>query len=256
MDENTMNQDTIPEESEQNTEESTEQDTTPAAEETGASAEEGNNTGAEGEQAEEQPFLNIRFNHEDKGLTQDEAKAWAQKGMLYEPSYNALVRAAAAYGKKPDEFIADIEKADRDRYENDLREKYGDDDDVVEKMLKLYDLERKDRIDSAERAEQERIATEKQSLEQRLADEFVTLQKEFPNLTSFDKLPQSVIKAASDGMPLGYAFLLHQHFESKKKTEAENSAKAAENSSTGAMNTADDKENGSMDAFQRGFWSS
>ena len=108
MDENTMNQDTIPEESEQNTEESTEQDTTPAAEETGTSAEEGNNTGAEGEQAEEQPFLNIRFNHEDKGLTQDEAKAWAQKGMLYEPSYNALVRAAAAYGKKPDEFMRTI----------------------------------------------------------------------------------------------------------------------------------------------------
>ncbi len=250
---NTPEEATTPTEAETQTADEREA-TTPSADDTDASGEPDSNGTAD--QEPEQPFLTVRYNKEDKGLTADEARAWAQKGMRYEQSYNALFRAAAARGQNPEDFLAAMDKQERDKYEADLRDRYGDDDEVVDKLMRLYDTERDDRVKSAEQEAANRETEARATTEQRIADEFVQLQKEFPEIKAFSDLPKSVVQAASEGMPLAYAFLLNQHFESKKRMESEKAAQEASKASTGAVEQTDESNSGGMDAFQRAFWSS
>ena len=201
------------------------------------------------------PFLTIRHNHEDKPLTQDEATVLAQKGMAYDAMYSQIARAAAIQGKDVKEFIAGFEKAADEAKRQELMAQYGD-AAIVDQMMELYQYKKEQTVSAAEKARKQAEETETQSVNQRLADEFIELKKAFPDLQSFESLPDSVKKAAGAGMSLEHAYLKFQHTEAKKVAEAQKAAETAANKSTGSMGTDDTSQETLADQrYRAALWS-
>ena len=199
------------------------------------------------------PFLTIQFNHEDKCLTEEEAITLAQKGMAYDAVYNPVARAAALKGMDVKSFIESFEKAEDDAYRAELEAKHGDDIDTINGLMELYQSKKDDKVKAAEleakRQEQER----KNTLESRLADEFIELQKEFPEVEQFGDLPKSVKSAAANGQNLLSEYLRFKHSEAKKAEAAKAAAEAAKNASTGNMSTVEGHIS-AMDALMSGLY--
>ena len=191
------------------------------------------------------PFLSIQYNHEDKSLTQEEATVMAQKGYAYDDLYAKLHRAATLQGKDVKTFIDGFEKAADDAHRAKLEADYGGDTKTIDSLMELYQLKKESTVKAAE-SELERQKAEKQTnLETRLADEFIELQKEFPDIKDFAELPNSVKQAAAEGRHLYDAYLRYLHTEEKKVSAAKASAEAAKKASAGNLDTAD-KENKSV----------
>lgn len=200
------------------------------------------------------PFMTIRYNHEERHLTQEEAVTLAQKGVAYDDMYKTISRAAALKGTDVKTFIG-LEKAQDDAYREELIAKYGEDDmETVNSLMELYNQKKESTIKAAEEAEAQKQREQQTTLESRLADEFITLQKEFPEIEKFDALPKSVINAAAKGQDLLSAYLLYQHSEHKKAEAAKKTAEAAKNASGGSLaDTPVENNNSVMNAMMEVF---
>jgi hypothetical protein len=183
-----------------------------------------------------EPFLEIRYNHESKGLTRDEAVTLAQKGMHYEGTYKTLERVAALKGQSVKDFLSGIETAQDETYRQGLVEKFGDDEDTVNKMMELYQINKQKTLDEAATKRQEEETRAEQSVNERLAAEFTEMKNgDFPELTDFASLPSEVKRAAMEGMSLSHAYLKFMHQENKKIAAQKASEEAAAKKSTGSM---------------------
>lgn len=209
------------------------------------SAGEGNNAetgaGANGENGgeipaeDEKPFLEIKYNHERKGLSREEAASYAQKGMRYESAYKALERNAALEGRNVEDFLKSLEERRDEAYRQSLAERFGEDEDTINQMMELYELQKQKMLDDAERnAAREREAAE-QSINSRLAEEFCGMKRDFPELTEFSALPTSVKQAAAEGMPLAFAYLQYRHNESRRAEAAKQASAEAAKKSVGSI---------------------
>lgn len=183
------------------------------------------------------PFMTVQHNHEDLNLTEAEATDWIQIGMASKAMLETARRAAALKGMDVKSFIESFEKAEDDAYRAELEAKHGDDIDTINGLMELYQSKKNDKVRAAEaeanRQEQER----KNNLESRLADEFIELQKEFPEVEQFSDLPKSVKSAAAKGQNLLSAYLLYRHREGQAVKKTEESAKASSAASTGSMSS-------------------
>ena len=226
-----------------------EQDTNAAAGvEGGTSTDDGGNEPPE-------PYLTIKYNHEQKGLTQEEAVTLAQKGMAYDSLYTPLQRAAALKGMTVKAFIESVEKAQDSAYREELIAKYGEDDmETVDSLMELYQSKKESTIKAAEEAEKQLEAESKSTLESRLADEFIELQKEFPDIKDFNSLPKSVKKAAADGEHLLFSYMRFMHSETRKAEAAQKSADAAKKASGGSMSDKPETASSVVDAFMQGLY--
>jgi hypothetical protein len=222
--------------------------------------EETQNTAEDGEQsaialegqAEEtvEPFLEIKYNHESKGLTREETVTLAQKGMHYEGTYKALERVATLKGQSVKDFLNGIEEAQDEAYRQGLIDKFGEDEDTISKMMELYQINKQKTLDDADLKRQEESAQAEQSINERLASEFVEMKNgDFPELTDFASLPNEVKRAATEGMSLSHAYLTFMHRENKKIAAQKASEEAAAKKSTGSM--ADGTVENKTEAEQR-----
>lgn len=249
---NAMNEATIPQEAEGQQEEVNEKGTDSQPQE-GADnletpAQSGEEGGTTGEDIEEAPYLDVKFKKEIKGLSKDEARTWAQKGMHYE---SALERAAALKGVPVNDFLKSLEAAEDEAYRQSIIEKYGNDEEIISDMMAIYESKKQKTIETAAENRRKEAEEKESSLNERIANEFSLMKKDFPELTEFSKLPNEVKKAASEGMPLAYAYLLHQHTESQKIATAKQQAAEAEKHSAGALGSADTPDMVG-DAFSKG----
>ena len=199
------------------------------------------------------PFLEIKYNHESKGLTREEAATLAQKGMHYEGLYQSLERIADLKGVTVKELINGFEAEQDEAYRRELAERFGDDKETINIMMEHYQNGKQGKIDAAKNKRLQDEATAEQNINTRLANEFIELQKEFPELKEFADLPESVRRAAAEGKDLTHAYLLHQHRENKKIAAAKASEEAAAAKSAGSLggSVADDM---SEDAFLKGLF--
>ena len=199
------------------------------------------------------PFMTVQHNHEDLNLTEAEATDWIQIGMASKAMLETARRAAALKGMDVKSFIESFEKAEDDAYRAELEAKHGDDIDTINGLMELYQSKKNDKVKAAEleakRQEQER----KDNLESRLADEFIELQKEFPEVEQFSDLPKSVKSAAAKGQNLLSEYLRFKHSEAKKAKAAEATAEAAKHASTGNMSTVEGHQS-AMDALMSGLY--
>lgn len=211
------------------------------------------------EQEQTDQGIKVRFNHQDRELTREEAITYAQKGLKYDniaPMLDELSYLAAINGKTASELVKEYINQGEAMYRRGLEEKYGDDTEVIEMMMERYRTENKAKYEKAE--SQRKIAEEaaekqaRETLEGRLADAFVRLQKEFPELQNFAELPKEVKQAAADGKDLVTAYLLHQHREERKTSAAKQAEAAANKASAGKMDPAGENDDPLMSAFLKG----
>lgn len=200
------------------------------------------------------PFLEIKYNHESKGLSREEAVTMVQKGMHYEGIYKELERVADLKGVSVKEFISSFETEQDEAYRRELAERFGDDEETINIMMEHYQNGKQGKIDAAKSKRKQDEEQAVQNVNTRLANEFVELQKEFPELKEFGDLPESVRKQAGNGKDLTHAYLLHLHQESKKIAKAKESESKAAAQSTGTLSGSkvDDMSN---DAFLKGLFS-
>lgn len=196
-------------------------------------------------------FLVAKYNKNDVPLTQEQAKDWVQKGMHYHDKLDYL---ATIKGTTINDLlkkaISDIDNAERSR----LEEQFGDDTDTIEKMMKIFHDEQKTKYEKAiadrkladEEKEKNRISE--------IGDEFIKLQKDFPELKAVSDLPKEVMKEAAN-MSLEHAYLKYLYKENKKSAEAIKIQQEAENQSSGSMSSENNSSDNSADEFVKGIWS-
>lgn len=226
--------------------------------ETSESNEDAEQNGTDG--VDSDPFLSVRFNHEDRELTQAEAQSYAQKGMQAEPLMADLRYLAAQDGHKSvKEFLETLKKAAEDSRMDNIRGQLVDEDneDLINAIYSAEVSKIKNAAGVIEADERKAFAAEYENEHTRLADEFIALQKEFPELKEFKDVSKSVLQMAQkEKISLLDAQLRFNHAENKKIKQAEQSAAAAAESSTGSMQSSENNVNSSvLDAVLKGIWS-
>ena len=259
MDDMSMNTElegTTPIEPEKNEGTITENDTETAPQDRGASddtavtEQQDNGAAAEGTSvAAEEPFLSIQYNHEIKGLSREEAASLAQKGIYYQGVYDKLDYVATQMDTDVDTLVENLLKKQEDGYRQSLVDKLGEDSDLIDGLMQVYRNNQKEKYDKAVADRKTKTET---AMTSRLADEFVELRAEFPELEEFKDLPDTVKKKAAEGMNLTAAFLLYKHNENKRIAAAQDSAIAAEKASAGSASSAGDVSDPVVDAFMSG----
>jgi len=163
-----------------------------------------------------------------------------------------LERVATLKGQSVKDFLKGLEEQQDDTYRQGLIEKFGDDEETIEKMMELYNINKQKTLDNAKADRKAAAEAEVQSLNERLANEFVEMKNgDFPELTEFKDLPEEVKRAAAGGLSLSHAYLIHMHNENKKIAAAKASQEAAAKKSTGSM-ASDESTDFVGDAFLRG----
>lgn len=214
---------------------------------------EGVSPAAENQNAE-QPFLSFRFNHEERSLSRDEAVNAAQIGLKYGEISEKLDRAAAIKGISVPELIDSMITAERDKHRAELIEKLGGDEETVERLMKLYDIEQADKYKQTLEKQAAEQKNNEQTLNQRLADEFLELKGEFPEYAEYGNLPPEVRREAESGRDLMSALLLHQHRQNKTMAAQKEQEAAAAKASAGSMGGQGDNESSDIREFKAGLW--
>ena len=183
--------------------------------------------------------LPVKFRHECRELTMEEAKSYAQMGLKYEslqPTMDRLRMMAAGRGQSLEEFVNNWAAAEERAIFDRLLEKTGGDRDIAEKLLRLEQADRQSACNARVQQEKQAVQDAKTAVTRRLAAEFTELQKEFPGLGDFDALPEAVIRdAVTNDRHLLDAYLRHEHSESKKVAENEAAGRSAATASVGSQ---------------------
>lgn len=197
----------------------------------------------------EDPFLIARYNKEDVPLTREEAVNWAQKGMH---CYNKLDYVAAQSDCSVGTLLDGIIKKMDDAKLAELKEQFGDDTETINDMMRIYHDKQKEKYDKA--ISDRKTAEEQESNNKiaRIGDEFIALQKEFPELSAVKDLPKSVLKDA-ETTSLEHAYLRYLRKNEQTINAVKEKEKEAATASTGSMQTAEGG-NTSIEDFAKGVW--
>lgn len=217
------------------------------------SRQEGENPGQQQENTPA-PIVPIQYNHEYRELSIAEASELAQKGLQAEELMGKLRLLASAQGR---ESVGAMIKSLLDGHEEMLREKFREkvgDEELVERLVAT---EREKYTAGAAKMADEEKAAEQESREattRRLAEEFMELRKEFPDIQDFKGIPDSVLQQSiGQKISLLDAYLRYQYAEYKKREQAEKSAKAAKEASAGSMQSqAKNADRAAIDAALEG----
>ncbi len=141
--------------------------------------------------------ITVRFNHEDRVLTKDEAVLFAQKGLKLDklqPLLDELSYLAALRGKTPIETVKEYIALDESVYKNQIISEYGEDPNVIDAMMEKYKTEKLSK--RAQFVDENRQQAEKKEFSEKIAEEFSELKGECPEIDSLDKIPVAVLKEA------------------------------------------------------------
>ncbi len=211
-------------------------------------------TSAVGSVTEDVPFMMVKYNHEEKGLSQEEAITWAQKGMHYDALHSKLDYIAAQSDISVNTLVDNMMQSLEDAKRSELIERFGDDEATINDLMTLYRNQQKEKYDKV--LADRKLAGEQQteSANARIAAEFTAMKAEHPELNDFSSLPAEVIKAAASGMPLEYAYLKYTHNENRKISAAQETAKRAAEVSTGSMSGEADTKSKAERQYLNALW--
>ena len=212
--------------------------------------------------------LPITYNHENRNLTREEAVKYAQIGLNFEeggikaeivkPVLRKLDYLAAQSDTTVEALVEGMLSAAENSYREELVNKFGDDETVIEDLMRVYHERQQAKYDKVLADRKTADETSKNNmrvkLETRLADEFTALKKEFPSLTEFTALPDDVKRSAAAGKSLAEAYLRYLYTENAKITANNNATQKAAVSTAGSLSTnQSEHETAVVDAFMRGF---
>lgn len=201
--------------------------------------------------------LPVRYNHELRELSADEAVSYAQKGMQSESVMNDLRYLAARSGLgSVGELVKNLKESAEQTRKQELINQLGGDGELVNTILTAESKKWSDAAGVILDNENKALAEENQSATERFASEFISLQKEFPELKEFKDVPADVVTSAMKlDISLLDSFLRYKHEENKKITKAQRTETAAKTAATGSGKSADsDASDPAIAAMRRGVW--
>ena len=209
-----------------------------------------------------QGYMTVRYNHADRSLTEEEARRYAQMGMKYEDTksiYDRLDYGAALAGVSVDKFVDDIIAKPENEYRKQLEEMYGVGSQEVEIGMDVWRAKQKADyqkvIDDRKQREAQAEEQKKTDIRIRLADEYIELKREIPDVPEYENLPDSVIREAASGKrDLLSCYLRWERQENIKIEAAKKTEQAANNASAGQMQTSENRDGSLADAFGAGVW--
>lgn len=161
-----------------------------------------------------EPFLEIKYLKQTKGLTKDEAKQFAEMGMHYSTIKDRLEELAQGSNQSVKQFL--------------------------------------DTLENSKQNTKPEAQTEDPN--ERIANEFLNLQQDFSDeIKSVADIPPAVLEVAHNGMPLGYAYLLHKYLTEKQRQNQSNSQQNAKDTSVGSLST-NQLEDPIADRFIKSLW--
>lgn len=238
--------------------ETTAEDTTPAEETERA------DTQAE-TQTETQPEdstggIQIKYNHQIRSLTKDEAARYAQMGLAYEAQADTrgkLDFLAAVGGKKSaKELVDELYQAHEDRILAQAKEKADGDEELEKSLVEAMRLQSKSAYDRLLQTRQDDDKRQEQTEIERIAKDFLSLQKDFPEYKAFSDVPIDIVSISQkEGISLLDAKLRYDYRQNQKTKAAQESAQKAKDASAGsAQNNENEKQSETFDALMRGIW--
>lgn len=193
----------------------------------------------------EKPFLEVQYNKELKGLTQEEAKTLAQKGMNYDKMYDkyntleqGLEKLAKANGMSVDDYLVKLQEVQKNvEVENELaklKEKYPDTNEEAlgELARQIVANNTNSIVQSQIKAQQEQDDARAKEVERQI-DEFKSI---YPDLDP-NTIPEEVIEMARDGKTLLGAYTLWNKTNEAKNSEAKIAKLNEENKKKSLGNT-------------------
>lgn len=234
--------------------ESTAEDTTPAE---GA---ESADTQAETQTDADSGSLEVKYNHRIRSLTKDEAAKYAQMGLAYEAQADTrgkLDFLAAVGGKKSaKELVDELYQAHEDRILAQAKEKADGDPELEKSLVEAMRLQSKSAYDRLLQTRQDDDKRQEQTEIERIAKDFIALQKDFSEYKTFSDVPMEIVNIAQrEGVSLLDAKLRYDYRQVKKTKAAQESAQKAKEASAGsAQDNGDNKNSGAFDALMRGIW--
>ena len=191
-----------------------------------------------GEQSPSAPdFLEVKFNKQAVTLSREDATRYAQKGMKYdtvEPLLVTLREAAAREGKTLAAWVEGVAATARDTTPTPT-------DDPTH---------------GVEEPQQGTTENGGDALAARLAEDYLILRREVPEVGGFDTLPPETLReAAESGISLLDAYLRHEHRERCRIAAAQAAQHAAAAAAVGSQADAAIPELSSAErAMLRGVW--
>lgn len=197
-------------------------------EDTEITEEESSETEEKPSATEEVPYLKIKFNGEEKGLTEEEARVLAQKGMNYDRFYEPIERLARLNNMSVGDYLNRLNDT-QISYEvsqemDNMREdpKYdGVSDEVLEEIANNHVMERIGLQEETYAQQQQGIADAEHAQVQRDVDMFL---EEYPEFKG--KGPDVLDKKVFDYVQKGYTLLEAYNKWSKEQSNPKAEAKA------------------------------
>ncbi len=213
------------------------------------------------ETASEEKTFSIKFNHQDVEIGEGEARRLAQLGKHYEdnfsPLYDDLDYYATLQGKSVKEVVAELISGEETRYREQLVKELGADSPLIDEMVELQRSKNKRTYDEAKERrsaeEQQRLEDERKTANTRIAEQFESIQAEFPEYEKLSDIPDAVLKKAYNSGDLEkelYKFKLSE----AKKIDSANQTETKNNKQSVGSAVTDSREDGVHSAFMKGLW--
>ena len=208
-----------------------------------------------------EPFISVQYNHQKRDLSKEEAIGFIQKGMHTESLRAKLDSVAALHGVDVNTMVDMIVSAPENAYRKHLEQLYGKNSKDVDIGMEIYrqkqSKEYKNIVTQRENNIIKNEQKEIQSVNSRLADEYIMLKSEIPDAPEYGKLPDSVIIEAAEGKrDLYSAYLCYLHKEKMNIDAAKKTQTSAALASSGTMKSGGgDKMSSAGISFLSGLWS-
>ncbi|GIN88702.1 hypothetical protein J6TS2_50880 [Heyndrickxia sporothermodurans] len=209
---------------------------------------------------EEQPKIKVKYNKEEQELSYDDAVPLIQKGMNYDklqerlqevendPRIQFLNELADQHGLNPQEYIEAVRQQQEEQRFNELVQQ-----NIPEELAREILESRRDR-------EERKREKEEQELRERDNQDFADFYEYFNDVNGRtfdakkDALPEEVIEANRNGVPLKYAYMEHHNnqLQSQVKVLKQNE-KNKQTAPIGSVTDHGSQEVASEDLFLQGF---
>ena len=210
------------------------------------------------------PFMTVKYNGAEQGLSQDEAITYAQKGMNYDKVYGQLEQMrndpvrrafeeqAARAGLSLNEYADRLEQFQRESAINRLADTFMDENpDATEDIARKFaEAQYQSSIAQKEQERVQYLEQEEQNKQEWALSQIDAFQRAYPDV-DIRTLPQDVIDEINAGESLLSAYRAHENREMKDTITALRQNRYNEATSTGTLSN-NSKQEGGGDPFLEG----
>jgi hypothetical protein len=206
------------------------------------------------------PKLKVKFNHEERELSLDEAVPFVQKGMNYDkvqeklqalesdPRLSFVEELAQQFNMSVPEYLEAVKAQKEEQRIQELVEQ-GISQELAQEMLEnrkfreQFESEKKAKADEAKKNE-----------EYSQFFEYFTQANGREYQPNTDKIPDSVWEAAQNGVPLKFAYMQHENQQIKQQLQTlKQNQSNAQKAPVGSVTSHGTTETASEDLFMQGF---